>query len=315
MIFRLGLDRNNQPEPDYDTVLQSKVDKGYKTGFIPIGDSDRNVIENYLQNQKPLRTGDFNRGVNKIIKHLTPGNVQQLAAQAGIPAAAVADQNQVQNQQDLNGVTPNFEGSAARNKRTKFNHIFDQETVTPSAPLMQHQNIPVKEMFASTPLMNRKPFASDDLDAFISKKTPPTLEYLQQRRHGSEIWEPFTPGSRYPDNKYSPATQDIWVDPPPKHRPPMKLSQKDIHEDYDAPTPHPLQRKADPQFNDRKLPPMIANNTTLASMMPPSAQPKSKKNKSSNIPLDTPLDNRPRTRSQGPVTPGQNLPGGLRKKY
>ena len=61
--FRLGLDRNNQPEPDYDTVLQSKVDKGYKTGFIPIGDSDRNVIENYLQNQKPLRTSDFNRGI------------------------------------------------------------------------------------------------------------------------------------------------------------------------------------------------------------------------------------------------------------
>ena len=121
------------------------------------------------------------------MKHLTPGNVQQLAAQAGTPAATVAagapniiqpvnmtpvqaNQNQVQNQQDLNGITPNFEGSAARNKRTKLNHIFDQETLTPSAPLMQDQNIPVKEMFASTPLMNRKPFASDDLDAYINKK-------------------------------------------------------------------------------------------------------------------------------------------------
>ena len=66
------------------------MDKGYKNGFIPIGDSDRNVIENYLQNQKPLRTGDFNRGVNKIINHLTPGNVQQLAAQARTPARTPA---------------------------------------------------------------------------------------------------------------------------------------------------------------------------------------------------------------------------------
>ena len=72
--FRLGLDRNNKPEPDYDTVLQSKVDKGYKNGFIPIGDSDRNVIENYLQNQKPLRTGDFNRGVNKFINQVIYSN-------------------------------------------------------------------------------------------------------------------------------------------------------------------------------------------------------------------------------------------------
>ena len=167
------------------------------------------------------------------MKHLTPGNVQQLAAQAGTPAAAVAaggpnviqpvnmtpvqaNQNQVQNQQDLNGVTPNFEGSAARNKRTKLNHIFAQETVTPSAPLMQDKNIPVKEMFASTPLMNRKPFEYEDLGT--SKMTPPTLEFLDQRRHGSTVWEPFTPGSRYPDKNYSPATQDIWKDPPPKNR-------------------------------------------------------------------------------------------------
>ena len=66
------------------------------------------------------------------MKHLTPGNVQQLAAQAGTPAVAVAagapnviqpvnmtpvqaNKNQVQNQQDLNGITPNSEGSAARN--------------------------------------------------------------------------------------------------------------------------------------------------------------------------------------------------------
>jgi hypothetical protein len=36
--FRLGLDRNNNqgPEPDYDTVLQSKVDKGYKTDLFQL---------------------------------------------------------------------------------------------------------------------------------------------------------------------------------------------------------------------------------------------------------------------------------------
>ena len=97
-----------------------KVNKGYKEGFVPIGDSQRNVIENYLQNQKPLRTSDFHRGVDRIINHYTPGSVQQLAAQAGVPANQVAagganviqpavqnplqnQQNQVQVQQNLNG--------------------------------------------------------------------------------------------------------------------------------------------------------------------------------------------------------------------
>ena len=76
----------------------------------------------------------------------------------------------------------------------------------------------------------------------------------------------------------------------------MKLSQKDINEDYDVPTPHPLQRKADPQFQDRKLPPMF-------DMGPPEG--KSKKTKPPVIPPVA----RPKTRSQGPVTPPENLPG------
>ena len=83
-VFRLGIETNEQGvQPDYDTVLQSKVNKGYKDGIIPIGDDQRNAIENYLQNQKPLRTSDFNRGVKRILEHYTPGPIQQLAAQAG----------------------------------------------------------------------------------------------------------------------------------------------------------------------------------------------------------------------------------------
>ena len=212
--FRLGLDRNNQgPEPDYDTVLQSKVNKGYKDGIIPIGDDQRNPIENYLQNQKPLRTSDFNRGVKRIIDHYTPGPIRQLAAQAGVAANAVAagapnllnlpnmtpiqrQKNNVQIQQVLNGLTPNFDGSAGRNKRTKLNDDFDEETMTPSDPLMKNQKIPVS---------NRRPFEYEDLP---SKKTPPNLEYLDQRRHGSDQWEPFTPGSRFP--KKSPSTQPMY---------------------------------------------------------------------------------------------------------
>ena len=110
----------------------------------------------------------------------------------------------------------------------------------------------------------------------------------------------------------------IYKDPTqPKYRPPMRLSQKDINEDYDKPTPHPLQRKADPQFQNRKLPPMMKDNipsgTTLASMMPPHLQPAKQ---DLLLPLDSrEAKSRPRTRSQGPVTPAQNLPGNIRKKY
>ena len=90
--FRLGLDRNNHqgPEPDYDTVLQSKVNKGYKNGFIPIGDSEHNPIETYLQNQKPLRTGNFNRGIDRVIKHYTPASIKQMAEQTQTDPTEVA---------------------------------------------------------------------------------------------------------------------------------------------------------------------------------------------------------------------------------
>ena len=40
---------------------------------------------------------------------------------------------------------------------------------------MKDKNIPMKDMFASTPLMNRRPFEYED--AMTSKASPPTLEF------------------------------------------------------------------------------------------------------------------------------------------
>ena len=72
--FRNGLERSKpeleinkdgydpilrQPEPDYDTVLKSKLQKGYDKGFIPLDKDRENIISNYFENQQPLRTGTF----------------------------------------------------------------------------------------------------------------------------------------------------------------------------------------------------------------------------------------------------------------
>ena len=150
--FRLGLDRNNQPEPDYDTVLQSKVDKGYKTGFIPIGDSEKNPIETYLQNQKPLRTSDFNRGIDRVIKHYTPAPIKQMAEQSQTDATDFAagapntlniknpklkNKNRVEIQQDLNGA--------------KFTTTpQQQELITSTHPLMQNADVSQHDIFGTT---------------------------------------------------------------------------------------------------------------------------------------------------------------------
>jgi hypothetical protein len=207
--FRLGLDRNNQPEPDYDTVLQSKVNKGYKEGFVPIGDSNRNVIENYLQNQKPLRTGDFNRGVNRIIKHYTPGTVQQLAAQAGIPANQVAAgganfiqpalQNQLQNQQNQVQVNQNLNGPVTA-PITKWyeNEDFDlsnflfgdyQAQVTASDPLMNISHTPLP-----APKKARKNKSNPDFSSFV----PPNPQYVEH----TPLLNQNTPQTPYTDEFY-----------------------------------------------------------------------------------------------------------------
>ena len=287
--FRLGLDRNNQgPEPDYDTVLQSKVNKGYKDGIIPIGDAERNPIENYLQNQKPLRTSDFNRGVKRILDHYTPGPIQQLAAQAGVAANAVAagapnviqlpnmtplqkNKNNVQFQQDLNGITPNFYGSAGRNKRTKLNDIYDLETMTPSDPLMKNQKIPVS---------NRRPFEYEDI--IPSQNTPPTLEYLDQRRHGSDQWEPFTPGSKFPKN--SPLTEPMYPNKPVQSR-----RRQFIPKDEDI-LPSKIYKKhpANP-MRKAPLPP-------IRGLLPPPAESK-------QVVSEKEMKRRMRLRSDGPPTP------------
>ena len=129
-------------------------------------ENDDILIENYLQNQKPLRTGDFNRGVNRIIKHYTPGTVQQLAAQAGTQANQVSagganviqpilatphqrQQNQVQVQQNLNGELnqqiANWYDDASDFTMPDFLYKTEyQQDVTTTNPLMQNSTNPKK---------------------------------------------------------------------------------------------------------------------------------------------------------------------------
>jgi hypothetical protein len=64
--FRLGVDCINPddpmtlaPEPDYETVLKSKLEKGYNTkGYLPKSNNE-DTTSQYFENQKPLRTGIF----------------------------------------------------------------------------------------------------------------------------------------------------------------------------------------------------------------------------------------------------------------
>ena len=85
--FRLGLEKNDEGvEPDYDLVLQSKRQKGYNgQGVLPGGAENEGKISTYFENQKPLRTGDFNKGVNKVINNMTitPAPHADMATQVG----------------------------------------------------------------------------------------------------------------------------------------------------------------------------------------------------------------------------------------
>ena len=96
-------------------------------------------------------------------------------------------------------------------------------------------------------------------------------------------------------------------------RPPIRISQKDINEDYDTPR-NSLQRPPDPAFNDRKLPPMIEMAPPAANILPPA---KSKKGK----PPPAPTTRQTRSQSQryadsyimygdeGYIKPTKNYPG------
>ena len=66
--FRLGIKTNDAGvQPDYDTVLQSKRQKGYdyKYGILPKGDNE-DSIETYFKNQEPLTSGTFKEHIKKI---------------------------------------------------------------------------------------------------------------------------------------------------------------------------------------------------------------------------------------------------------
>ena len=106
--FRNGLERSNpeleinkngydpilrQPEPDYDTVLKSKLQKGYDKGFIPLDKDRENIISNYFENQQPLRTGTFKEGMKKLIPKITPGTHQETQTQLGAVGMAIGDAN------------------------------------------------------------------------------------------------------------------------------------------------------------------------------------------------------------------------------
>jgi hypothetical protein len=106
--FRLGLERTNpeleinkdgydpilrQPEPDYDTVLESKLQKGYHKGFLPLDKERENTIANYFDNQQPLRTGTFKEGMKKLLPKITPGTHQETQTQAGETGMSVGVPN------------------------------------------------------------------------------------------------------------------------------------------------------------------------------------------------------------------------------
>ena len=65
--FRLGIEKNNDDiEPDYDVVLQSKRQKGYNDrGVLPKGDHNNNIAT-YFRNQEPLNSGRFVENIKSI---------------------------------------------------------------------------------------------------------------------------------------------------------------------------------------------------------------------------------------------------------
>jgi hypothetical protein len=84
-VFCHGLERTNpeleikkdgydpilrQPEPDNDTVLQSKLQKGCNNGFISLDKERENTIANYFENQQPLRARTFKEGMKNYYQKL-----------------------------------------------------------------------------------------------------------------------------------------------------------------------------------------------------------------------------------------------------
>ena len=88
--FRLGIEKNNEDkEPDYDTVLQSKRQKGYNaSGFLPKGEYEKSIA-NYFKTQEPLNSGTFVENIKGIKTHVTPGPQAVVVSAAG-PTSAVA---------------------------------------------------------------------------------------------------------------------------------------------------------------------------------------------------------------------------------
>ena len=87
--FRLGIEKNNEDkEPDYDTVLQSKRQKGYNaSGFLPKGEYEKSIA-NYFKSQEPLNSGTFVENIKAIKTHVTPGPQAAVVSSSG-PTSAV----------------------------------------------------------------------------------------------------------------------------------------------------------------------------------------------------------------------------------
>ena len=132
--FHHGLERTNpeveinkdgydpilrQPEPDYDTVLKSKLQKGYDKGFIPLDKDRENTIANYFENQQPLRTGTFKEGIKKLTPKVTPGTHQETQTQLGETGMAVGDANTFLGNDD----TDDFERNLLELRRDMANVI------------------------------------------------------------------------------------------------------------------------------------------------------------------------------------------------
>ena len=110
--FRLGIEKNNEDkEPDYDIVLQSKRQKGYNAqGFLPKGDNEKS-IETYFNNQEPLRTGIFKERMDQLKTHLTPGP-QAAVLPAAAPGAVAA----------VASGAPNYIGPGSGTNMVQVNH-------------------------------------------------------------------------------------------------------------------------------------------------------------------------------------------------
>ena len=102
--------------------------------------------------KKPLRTGDFNRGIDRVIKHYTPASIKQMAEQTQTDPTEIAagapnilniknkkfkNKNRVEIQQDLNGA--NFTTTPQQ-----------QQPIKSTQPLMQNADISQHDIFGTT---------------------------------------------------------------------------------------------------------------------------------------------------------------------